>query len=335
MKQTTFTFLLLSVICLMSCRKDKNEPDIKQYDQTQIENYIKANGLTGFVRDTTGGDTTGIYYKVIMPGSGTPLQYTDKVKMVYTVKTFDDAYSSLDTINNHYDDYLGHLYSNRLSTSTAQIGINTIGLQTAVHNSLKYPGASIRVLIPSHLSYGLSGYGSGSSQVANNKIKGNECIDYTIHVIGNTPYNATTNTPSDIAVYDDMVINNYLKANSLTGYTKVQSTLLPGNYYYYKVLTPGTGDNPITVNSTVTTTYTGQLFNAYIFDGLHNGTNPASFDINGLIEGAQEALINYAVVGTDISLMIPSSLAYGDAGQTGIPPFSCLRFTFIITATTP
>jgi FKBP-type peptidyl-prolyl cis-trans isomerase FkpA len=49
----------------------------------------------------------------------------------------------------------------------------------------------------------------------------------------------------------------------------------------------------------------------------------------------QEGLINYAVVGTKISLLVPSALGYGIVAQSGIPANSCLRFTFIIQTTTP
>ena len=50
---------------MVSCRKDKVELTLKQYDQQQISNYISANGLSGYLRDTVGGDTTGMYYKII------------------------------------------------------------------------------------------------------------------------------------------------------------------------------------------------------------------------------------------------------------------------------
>jgi len=64
MKQKIFTLLLLSSIALVSCRKNNNDPDIKQYDQIQIQNYINANNLTDMKRDTTDGDTTGMILKL-------------------------------------------------------------------------------------------------------------------------------------------------------------------------------------------------------------------------------------------------------------------------------
>jgi len=340
MKQNIFTFLLISAIGLASCRKEKNQLTIKQYDQQQIQSYIAAHGLTGMIRDTTGGDTTGMYYKILNPGTQsingvqvTPLDYPSEIAFVYTLSTFDGTYVSSDTINNHFFDYVGHIAADKLP----------LGLQTAIHNLLKYPDASMRLLIPSHLAYGITGTGSGSSQVANNRIGGNECLDYYIHAVNN------------FQVYDDQVIQNYMKANSLTGYTPVKipvtGVLNPYIYwvgknstpqipdagiYYYKIITPPTATtDTITVNSTITATYTGQIFNATIFDGAHNGTNIATLDLDSLIPGVEQGLQSNAFAGTEISLLIPSSLGYQLAPPSGIPSFSCLRFTWDVLTVTP
>ncbi|MDR3693173.1 FKBP-type peptidyl-prolyl cis-trans isomerase [Mucilaginibacter sp.] len=320
MKQTIFSVIVISIIGVIlstgmtSCRKDNFQPTIKQYDSIQINNYIAANGLTGFLKDTTGGDTTGMYYKIISPGSGPALQYADKVAFVYTYKTLDGVYVTSDTISNHYYDYVGHIYNDRYP----------LGMQTAVHNLLKYSNASMRVLIPSHLAYGRDGRSTGSTQVANNNIPGNESLDVYIHAINYLPINnATTN---GFPAYDDMVIQNYMKANNLTGYVKTADGL------YYSILTPGTGTDAILKTSSITATYTGQLLDGNIFAGA-NGTNTATLSISDLIPGVQEGL-QKAVAGTKISLLIPSSIGYGISGSTGIAPFSCLRFTWQIVTVT-
>ncbi|MGZ3873515.1 MAG: FKBP-type peptidyl-prolyl cis-trans isomerase [Mucilaginibacter sp.] len=317
MKQKIFTLLLISAIGFVSCRKDKNELNIKQYDDSQIQSYISAQGLTGMQRDPTGGDTTGIYYKILIPGkivppatTLVPLDYPDEVSFVFTLRTLDGSYSSTDTITNHVEDYLGHLTNDALPS----------GLQLALKNLVKYKGASARLLIPSHLAYGVGGYGSGSSQVANTKIGGNQSLDYYVHVIDN------------YGTYDDQVIhNNY----DVSTYTKVQSKTLPGNYYYYKVLTAGTGADAITPNSTITCTYTASLLNGTVVDGGYNGDNVATQAISGIaLPGLYEALENFAVAGTKISVVIPSTLAYGNVTSGSIPINSCLRFTYqIITVT--
>jgi len=225
-----------------------------------------------------------------------------------------------------------------------------LGLRTAIHNLLKYPDASIRVLIPSHLAYGLNGAGSGSSQVSNNRIPGNASMDFYVHAITN------------FQVYDDQVIKNYMATNNLTGYTAVTMAVPPpvfgqqdsliywaGKYsnpavpytatYYYKILTSATTGDPITDNSTFTATYTGQLFNGTLFDYGFNGTNtysgnPTEFVVSALKDAFENKNIN-VVAGTKISILIPSPLGYGLPAQSTLPPFSCMRFTWQVLTVTP
>ena len=331
MKQTIYPVLVICIIglifssSLQSCRKDKFQPTIKQYDSIQIADYIAKNNLTGFQKDLAGGDTSGIYYKIISPGSGTPMQYSDKVTFVYTEHTIDGLYTIADTLSQHFYDYVGHIVNDGYP----------LGLQTAVHNDMIYPNAIMRVLIPSHLAYGRDGKGSGSSTVANNKIAGNQCMDMYIHGITN------------FELYDDQVIQKYMKDSSLTGYTKVLSKLLPGrdttktidpnmpgNYYYYKILKDSVTNDPIQSFSTITCTYTGQLLDGVIFDSSYNGTNTLSTAVSSLVPGVDEGL-RHAVAGEKISLLIPSTLAYGIPAYNSIPAFSCLRFTFQVYTVTP
>ncbi|ASU35938.1 FKBP-type peptidyl-prolyl cis-trans isomerase [Mucilaginibacter xinganensis] len=317
MRQKIFTLLLISAIGLVSCRKDKIEQNIKQYDDSQIQSYISANGLTGMKRDTSGGDTTGTYYKIILPGNIqpnetklTPVDYPDQVALVFTLRSMDGKYVSSDTISNHIDDYLGHLTSDGLP----------YGLELAIKNIVKYKGASARLLIPSHLAYGVNGYGSGSSSNANTKIAGNQSLDYYVHIIDN------------FKTYDDQVIKNNW---DISTYTRKESVLLPGNFYYYKILTPGTGTSVITSASSFTSTYTGALLNGTVFDGSNNGDNVATLTVSSLVQGVQEALEQNIVAGTKISMIIPSTLGYGNGSAGTIPINSVLRFTFVIGTVTP
>ena len=316
MKQLLFTLFIISTLGLFSCRKDKFQLTIKQYDSTQIANYIAAHNLTGFVKDTVGGDTSGIWYKIITPGTGHAMAYSDLVPFVFTVQTVDGTYVKTDTIINHFYDYLGHVSANGYNSDL------TPGLQTAIKNDLIFVGGSMRVIVPSRLAYGHYGKGQGSSQVGNNRIAGNECLDYYVHVIDN------------VADYDDKSINKYMTDSSLMGYTKVESILYPKNYYYYKVLTPGTGTDYLTENSTVTAVYDGLLLNGTNFGNYH-GSGGQSFFVGTLTQGVKEALIKGALLNTKIDIIAPSVLEYGLSGSTGIPAFSCLRFSFVVDAVTP
>ncbi|WCT11452.1 FKBP-type peptidyl-prolyl cis-trans isomerase [Mucilaginibacter jinjuensis] len=318
MKQTLTTLLLLCTIGLMSlglisCHKDNNNVDIKTYDQQQIQNYISANGLTGMKRDLDGGDTTGIYYQILRPGKGKVLQYSDAVSIVFTYKTLDGQYVSADTVLNHAYSYVGHF------TPPA-------GLMLALKTILVNDGAQARILIPSHLAYGTSGTGTGST-----RLPGNESLDYYINMINSEP-----NLPNSEPIYDDMVIQNYMKTNGLTGYTKTADGL------YYKIVQVGTGTVPVTENSVVGLQYTGKLFNGTIFDG-QNFADTSSFPVNykNMIPGWQEGL-KLVTKGAKLSLIIPSGLAYGKNPATfgasftvqAPPANSCLYYDFNIMSVT-
>ena len=317
MKHTFFTLIVISVVAgLTSCRKNSNMVGIKEYDKQQILNYIAANGITGMVRDTTGGDTSGVYYKIIEQGTGTPLDYPDTISYTYTLRTFDGLYNNTDTVTDHYFGYLGHIVPT--------------GLQLALHNAAKYRGTKIRILVPSHLGYGLAGAGSGSKTVVNGRIAGNQCLDYTVYIV------------PDQAAYDDLAITKYMAANNLTGYTQVQTGEAKG--MWYKITVPPTGPNAIDINSAVTAHYTGQLLdNSYFDDNFaptpippNTTTSTTTFyDLNSMAAiGFKYGLLQLGHGGGTISLIMPSRLGYGTASETGIPANSCLRFEVQVTGVT-
>ena len=317
MRQKIFTLLLISAIGLVSCRKDKIELDIKQYDDAQIQAYISAHGLTGMQKDTSKQDSSGIYYQLLLPGKVVPpattlqqLDYPDRVSFVFTLQSLDGKYISSDTIQNRMEDYLGHLTSNNLP----------YGLEMAMRNIVKYKGASARLLIPSHLAYGVSGYGAGSSSNVNTKIAGNQCLDYYVHIIDN------------YKDYDQQLIQS--RVSDISTYTKVESVAKPGYFYYYKIQTPGTGTDKIGPNSTITCTYTGELLNGSVFDGSYNGTNIATQSISSLINGVSEVLQKVAVAGTKFQMILPSDLGYGNTTAGSIPTNSVLKFSYQVLTVT-
>ncbi len=333
MKQTIFTLLVISTFGFMSCRKDQLQQTIKQYDSVQIKNYMVANNLTGFLKDTVGGDTTGIYYKIITQGNGAALKYSSLIPVAYSFQTLDGTYTNTDTIKNHIYDYVGHIQLDGLP----------VGIQNAIINDLKYAGGTIRVLVPSRLAYGHNGTGSGSSKITNNRIAGNESLDFYLSVpqIQSTAYDPINNIRTlSTSDYDDLSITKYMSdSTTLAGYTKVESKLDvaggPKNYYYYKVISPGTGSYTITDYSTVTVNYTGLLFNGTTFDSYTTSGGTPLF-LGSLTQGVKEAfeLPNIIKLNTKISILVPSYLAYKLSGSTGIPAFSCLRFDFYIDAIT-
>jgi FKBP-type peptidyl-prolyl cis-trans isomerase FkpA len=295
MKQITFTLLFFCAVGLLSCKKDKNNVTIKEYDQQQITAYIQANGYTGMQRDMTNGDTTGIYYNIEKQGTGAVVDYSDKVSFVYTLKSFDGLASYTDTIANHYGNFLGY--------------VSPPGLQMGIKNLLKNKGGKMRLLVPSRLAYGVNGTGTG-----NNRIRGNQGLDYTISLIDNQD------------VYDEESIKVYMKLNNLTGFTRTASGL------YYKITEVGPGTVTPSSSSTVAVQYTGKLFNGTIFD-QQAAEGGVSISLETAIKGWQQAL-PLVTSGAKISIIMPSKLGYGESASGAIPSYSCLYFDInVITVT--
>ena len=83
----------------------------------------------------------------------------------------------------------------------------------------------------------------------------------------------------------------------------------------YKILVPGDGAIP-RATDTVTVHYVGTLINGKEFDSSIKRGQPATFPVNGVIQGWVEAL-QLMKVGSTWELFIPATLAYG---ARGAPP---------------
>ncbi|GGH21227.1 FKBP-type peptidyl-prolyl cis-trans isomerase [Mucilaginibacter phyllosphaerae] len=308
MKQKIFTFLLIAAAGLSACKKLEEQPTIKVFDDQQIQSYVAANSIAGLTKD----ENSGIYYKVLSQttSGADSIKYSDEVLIVYTVKTLDGKYVSSDTIANHFYSYLG-----QLSFKNATTGFGyPIGLQLAIHDLLRYKG-SMRLLIPSNLAYGVNGFGTGSVTNTNTRIGGNQSLDYYVNVI------------KDQNAYDDQVIKNYIAAKNLTGFVKDPLG------YYYKINTQPTGTiGEIKDFSNVTATYQGYLLNDVAFD-INSVTSAATLVPFSLVDGVKDAMLKHVATGTNITLLIPSSLGYG-LPSSGVPPASILKFDFNVTGVT-
>jgi FKBP-type peptidyl-prolyl cis-trans isomerase FklB len=80
----------------------------------------------------------------------------------------------------------------------------------------------------------------------------------------------------------------------------------------YKVIQAGTGPKP-KAEDTVVTNYRGTFIDGTEFDSSEKNGGPATFAVNGVIQGWTEAL-QLMEVGAKWQLFVPSSLAYGEKG---------------------
>jgi FKBP-type peptidyl-prolyl cis-trans isomerase len=92
----------------------------------------------------------------------------------------------------------------------------------------------------------------------------------------------------------------------------------------YKVIKDGTGATP-KATDTVKANYRGTLIDGTEFDNSENHGGAASFGVDKVIPGWTEAL-KLMKVGSKWQLFIPANLAYGERGQSAIPPNSTLIF---------
>lgn len=115
----------------------------------------------------------------------------------------------------------------------------------------------------------------------------------------------------------EQYIANFLDCNPEA--TKTDSGLV-----YYE-MTEGGGQSP-EPTSTVEVHYHGTLTDGTVFDSSVDRGQTISFPLNGVIKGWQEGLAMMKE-GGKATLVIPSDLAYGDAGSgETIPPGATLMF---------
>lgn len=99
----------------------------------------------------------------------------------------------------------------------------------------------------------------------------------------------------------------------------------------YIVLAKGEGEKPAATD-TVNVHYEGSLINGTVFDSSIKRGEPATFPVNGVIQGWQEAL-QLMNVGSKWKVFIPSNLAYGENGAGGsIGPNETLIFEMELLA---
>ncbi len=92
------------------------------------------------------------------------------------------------------------------------------------------------------------------------------------------------------------------------------------------------GDGPaVTAEQTLTVHYTGWLTDGTVFDSSWERDTPASFPLSRVIPGWTQGLAGQTV-GSQVLLVIPADLAYGEQGQGSIPGNATLIFVVDILA---
>jgi FKBP-type peptidyl-prolyl cis-trans isomerase len=103
----------------------------------------------------------------------------------------------------------------------------------------------------------------------------------------------------------------------------------------YKVIAPGDRKAAAVVpTDAVTVQYRGKLLDGSEFDSTYARGAPASFAVNGVIPGWQEALVMMKP-GAKWQLFVPPELGYGASPKPGIPGGSLLIFDVELLSVKP
>jgi FKBP-type peptidyl-prolyl cis-trans isomerase len=103
----------------------------------------------------------------------------------------------------------------------------------------------------------------------------------------------------------------------------------------YKTILPGDKKSAaIAPTDEVTVQYRGKLLDGSEFDSTYSRGAPATFTVNGVIKGWQEALV-LMKPGAKWQLFVPPELAYGASSKPGIPGGSMLIFDVELVSVKP
>jgi len=126
---------------------------------------------------------------------------------------------------------------------------------------------------------------------------------------------------ADTTAHNKQAAKDFLEKN---GHEKGVKTTASG--LQYKVLVPGNLKAPeVKPTDEVTVQYRGKLLDGTEFDSSYTRGQPATFRVNGVIKGWQEAL-PLMKPGSKYQLFVPPELAYDANPRPGIPAGSLLIF---------
>ncbi|MDR2379542.1 MAG: FKBP-type peptidyl-prolyl cis-trans isomerase [Bifidobacteriaceae bacterium] len=97
-----------------------------------------------------------------------------------------------------------------------------------------------------------------------------------------------------------------------------------------RLLIKGSGQ-AVEASQSVVANYTGWLWDGTEFDSSWDGADPATFPLTGVIQGWTDGLTGMPV-GSQVLLVIPPDLGYGDEEVGSIPPNSTLIFVVDLLA---
>lgn len=135
-------------------------------------------------------------------------------------------------------------------------------------------------------------------------------------------------TRTALAVKNHAAARRFLAENA-----KRKGVVTTASGLQYRIVRPGSGASPSPTDQ-VTVNYRGTLLDGTVFDSSYQRGQPATFPVDGVIKGWQEALV-LMKPGAKWELYIPPELAYGNDSPPPIPPGSLLKFEVELLSVKP
>lgn len=299
MKNSSSYFILsvfVALIVFASCEK-RTYQTIEDLDNENITAYIAQNNL-----NLSRYKNTDLYYQVIRPGTGSPIQFEKSYPMIFTIRSLDGVYQAVDTLaaTNRYYDFLGYFPFGSAAAGTPNSPVERQDdLKYVVKDILQQTNGQIRIVVPSRLT----GWGRQGSRDLG--IPANASMDYLITVHDN------------LEDYEDQVIQEAIvrAGFALADFEKTEDNI------YYRVLSPGTGAT-FTSFDRIQAKYTLRNPAGTVLET----SDSIALDLNGGTIAAWSKVIPKVKVGGKIRMISPSGQAYGTAGSGSIGPFLPLDF---------
>lgn len=122
-----------------------------QSEQATIQNYASAHGISGT------SHSSGVYYRVISPGSGQVANLNSGIMVKYTGKLMNDQ-----------------IFDQQTTNAVGPLGLGGLIQGWQIGIPLIQEGGKIELIVPSSLGYGCNGYGS---------IPGNSVLYFEIELV--------------------------------------------------------------------------------------------------------------------------------------------------------
>jgi len=306
-------FLLLNIAC------DRSDIDPVGDELARLQAWIQVNNINPDTKKPS-----GLYFINQQEGTGLTPQDSDFVIISYTAKTLDAVV--YETTNKEVAQ-LNDIFQNTIHyvPRFKQYLTNNFNVK-ALPEGLSYmkEGGSARLIFPSSLGFGSKNLST---------VPGYSSLIYDITLI---------KVVSDPITYEQSLLTDYLTTN--TGFTSISDSI------YLKKLAEGTRECVIAKDSVVEVKYTGRYLDGFVFDtnvesvakenNIYSSSTdkyePFSFTV-----GSTSAIAGFSVAvkkmieGEKVIVVIPSTYAYGVAGNGDIPPYTTLVFEIEIVNVEP